>query len=101
MENIRSILEIVVLAASIGVSTFALLRWLSKNMMRATHDRLTQIEQHLKPNHGSSLRDAVDRVDARLNEIDARLERLDDFSAEHSLFHAHLNERRRTRRGNK
>ena len=61
---------VVVAGAVIGVW-----RVVHNALSRSVADNLREMQAELKPNHGSSMRDAIDRIEANLNELKVELAR--------------------------
>lgn len=69
----------------------AFVGWLMKQILDIRTDIAGIKAQHVN-NGGSTLRDAIDRVDARTTGLDAKLdEHLTQSAADSALLHQHLN----------
>jgi len=44
-------------------------------LAKSVTEKLREVEAEMKPNHGSSMRDAIDRIEANLNELKVELAR--------------------------
>jgi hypothetical protein len=61
---------VVVAGGCIGV-----LRVVHNALSRSVADNLKEMQAELRPNHGSSLRDAIDRIERNVDEVHIKLER--------------------------
>jgi len=58
------------------ISASLLLGWVIRAAVRKNMDELQSLKEQLHPNHGSSLRDAVDRIESKLDHhIDWHMDR--------------------------
>jgi hypothetical protein len=66
--------------ASVIVSMLAVI-W---SFFRKMDKRITRMELEYKPNGGSSLRDAINRIEDKINNVDVKVARLEGRFDEHT-----------------
>lgn len=86
---------VAVIGAAASVAAAAAAAWGAVLAARASR-RASSIDDELHPDRGRSLRDAVDRVDSRVNEIIRSLRRVHERIDQHTTdYEAHAPSRRR------
>lgn len=68
-SNAASVATIVALVLQLVLIVWAVFRHFAK-----IEKRLDRIEQEYKPNHGSSMRDAVNRIEQKIAKLEGRFE---------------------------
>jgi len=59
----------------VGGGVIGVWRVIHNALARSVSTKLHEMQVELRPNHGSSMRDAIDRIEANLNELNKELAR--------------------------